>query len=106
MGKWFGCELGAQSTYTDKVGEGERAIVNGAHQTDIFQTLLDKFLDKYVLCENCRLPEIDMAVKKGIIRGSCKACGWGGELDNGHKLATFIQKNPPSEDCLSLREVD
>merc|ERR1712232_1018422 len=75
---------------------GERAIINGAHDTNVFQTLLDKFIDKYVLCENCRLPEIDMSVnKKSMIVAKCKACGWGGELDNAHRLATFIQKNPP-----------
>merc|ERR1712139_694243 len=51
--------------------------------------------DMYVLCPNCNLPEIDMFVKKGVIQGGCKACGWRGDLDNIHKLATFIQKNPP-----------
>merc|ERR1712146_815400 len=93
--KFFGCELGAQSTYTNKEGEGERAIVNGAHDTKVFQELLDKFIEKYVLCVNCHLPEIDMVVKKGSIMGACKACGWHGDLDNMHKVATFIQKNPP-----------
>jgi len=95
--KWFGCELGAQSTYTTKEGEGERAIVNGHHDTPIFQTMLDKFIDKYVLCEQCHLPEIDMNVKKGVIVARCAACGWAGELDNNHKLAAFISKNPPDE---------
>merc|ERR1711988_2081016 len=72
-------------------------IVNGHHDTPIFQTMLDKFIDKYVLCDNCRLPEIDMNVKKGVICAKCKACGWAGELDNNHKLAAFIIKNPPDE---------
>merc|ERR1712159_360453 len=77
-------------------GEGERSIVNGAHNTDVFQTLLDKFIDKYVLCEGCKLPEIDMMVKKGdTIFGKCKACGWSGELDNCHKVAKEIIKSPP-----------
>jgi len=93
--KWFGAELGAQSTYTNKEGEGERAIVNGHHDTPIFQTMLDKFIQKYVLCENCHLPEIDMFVKKGVILAKCAACGWAGELDNNHKLAAYISKNPP-----------
>merc|ERR1712139_342929 len=92
---WFGSELGAQSTYTNKDGEGERAIVNGHHDTPIFQTMLDKFIDTYVLCRNCHLPEIDMNVKKGLIVAKCKACGWSGELDNCHKLAAYIVKNPP-----------
>jgi len=93
--KWFGFELGAQSTYTNKEGEGERCVINGHHDTPVFQTMLDKFIDKYVLCQNCHLPEIDMLVKKGNIMAKCKACGWGGDLDNGHKIATFILKNPP-----------
>merc|ERR1711920_361700 len=51
----------------------------------------------YVLCNNCHLPEIDMVVnKKGLVVATCKACGWNGELDNVHKLATYISKNPPS----------
>lgn len=95
--KWFGSELGAQSTFTNKEGEGERAIVNGHHDTPVFQTMLDKFIDTYVLCQNCKLPEIDMAVKKGLITAKCAACGWAGELDNNHKLAAFITKNPPDE---------
>merc|ERR1712066_650082 len=77
--KWFGNELGAQSTYTNKEGEGERSIVNGAHDTGVFQTLLDKFIEKYVCCENCHLPEIDMFIKKGN-----------------------ITKNPPDESGLNI----
>merc|ERR1712066_717436 len=100
--KWFGNELGAQSTYTNKEGEGERSIVNGAHQTDVFQELLDKFIHKYVCCENCHLPEIDMFIKKGNILAHCKACGWNGDLDNSHKLAAFITKNPPDESGLNI----
>merc|ERR1712113_53647 len=42
-------------------------------------------------------PEIDMVVnKQGLVKATCKACGWRGKLDNSHKLATFISKNPPS----------
>merc|ERR1712217_585880 len=76
---------------------GVRAIINGHHETNIFQTLLDKFIDKYVLCQNCKLPEIDMEVKKGAIKAKCAACGWAGELDGQHKLAAFITKTPPDE---------
>lgn len=93
--KWFGLELGAVSTYTNKESEGERAIINGHHDAPIFQTMLDKFIDKYVLCEDCRLPEIDLIVKKGNIMGKCKACGWLGELDSDHRLASFIKQHPP-----------
>jgi len=93
--KWFGNELGAQSNYTNKEGEGERAVINGSHETHVFQTLLDKFIEKYVLCPNCNLPEIPIQIKKNIISAKCAACGWSGELDNAHRLAAFITKNPP-----------
>merc|ERR1712176_1616935 len=94
--KFFGYELGAQSSYTNKEKEGERVVVNGHHDTPVFQQLVDKFIEKYVLCMGCNLPEIDMVVnKKGLIVATCKACGWNGELDNRHKLATYISKNPP-----------
>merc|ERR1719301_322945 len=59
------------------------------------QKKLDKFIDSYVLCQNCHLPEIDMYVKNKTVKGACKACGWRGDLDNEHRLATFIQRNPP-----------
>jgi translation initiation factor 5 len=88
--KWFGCELGAQSQYTD------RAIVNGAHQTDTMQQLLDKFIEKYVLCPKCKLPETVIAVHKKDVTGKCMACGWQGNFDSVHKLAVFICNNPPA----------
>merc|ERR1719491_791747 len=88
--KFFAYELGAQSTYTKKESEGERVVVNGHHDTPVFQALVDKFIEKYVLCAACHLPEIDMAVKKGVVVGTCRACGWKGELDSQHKLAGYI----------------
>lgn len=93
--KFFGYELGASTSYSNKKGEGERTIINGHHDTQVFQGLLDKFIEKYVLCQSCNLPEIDILVRKDSIVGSCKACGCKTGLDMGHKVATFILKNPP-----------
>lgn len=93
--KFFGYELGAQSSYTNKMGEGERAIINGHHDTKVFQDLLDKFIDKYVLCKNCDLPETDLVVKKGTIKATCKACGWLGKFSPDEKMASYIVKHPP-----------
>lgn len=36
-----------------------------------------------------------LLVRKGIISGRCNACGAKSDLDNAHKLAAFIIKNPP-----------
>merc|ERR1712066_1025733 len=94
--QFIGYDLGVKTSYTNKDSEGERAIVNGHHETQALQSLIDKFIDKYVLCRNCNYPEIDMYVnKKGIVMAQCKACGWNGDLDNDHKLANYIAKHPP-----------
>jgi len=104
--KWFGNELGAQSNYTNKQGEGERAVVNGSHEPAALQSLLDKFIEKYILCQNCHLPELVMKVKKNDIMAKCKACGWAGELDSTHRLGTFIRNNPPDETGLNVSDRD
>merc|ERR1712107_164269 len=70
--------------------------------TPVFQGLLDKFLEAYVLCCACHLPEIDLSVRKGMVVGKCKACGWTGALDNNHRLAAFIIKNPPDDTGLQI----
>ena len=36
-----------------------------------------------------------MTVNGDKINGKCDSCPFVGELDNKHKLATFILKNPP-----------
>ena len=54
--------------------------------------MLDGFIRKFVLCENCDNPETDIKVhaKRGILTASCRACGHNYQLDMRHKLATFI----------------
>lgn len=91
--KFFGCELGAQTTFDEK---NDRYIVNGAHQNDRLRELLDVFIDKFVLCDSCKNPETDLIIGKDeLISRDCKACGHRGLVDNRHKLCTFILKNPP-----------
>lgn len=94
--KFFGCELGAQTTFDEK---NDRYIVNGAHNADRLRELLDAFIDKFVLCGSCKNPETELVVLKNgrqedIIR-DCKACGERTGVDMRHKLTTFIVRNPP-----------
>ncbi|XP_071539585.1 eukaryotic translation initiation factor 5 [Panulirus ornatus] len=92
--KYFGCELGAQTQFDTK---NDRYIVNGSHDAVKLQDLLDGFIRKFVLCPECENPETVLFPneKKGIIKQSCKACGYQGLLDMRHKLTTFILKNHP-----------
>eukprot|EP01083_Nonionella_stella_P122074 367051_1 len=70
--KFFGCELGSQTTFNEENG---RAVVNGSHTTPDLQNNLFKYIDKFVLCPNCRLPETIYKVKNGDIFSICAACG-------------------------------
>lgn len=91
--KFFGCELGAQTSFDEK---NDRYIVNGAHDATKLLELLDGFIDKFVLCRSCKNPETDLIITKTeeILR-DCKACGKRTGVDMRHKLTTFIVKNPP-----------
>lgn len=93
--KYFGCELGAQTQFDYK---NERFIVNGSHDANKLQDLLDGFIRRYVLCPECDNPETELLVssKKGTISQGCKACGFHGPLEVNHKVNTFIIKNPPN----------
>jgi len=90
--KFFGIELGAQSKFNAKT---ERAIVNGSHTQPDMAKMLNKFIDVFVLCPTCKLPEISMKVKKksGTIKIDCAACGHNGLLQTQHKLVTYILKD-------------
>lgn len=93
--KFFGCELGAQTTFDEK---GDRYIVNGAHDASRLRELLDGFIDKFVLCAECKNPETDLIIDKTEnISRDCKACGARTDVDMRHKLTTFIVKNPPKK---------
>ena len=83
--KFFGCELATQSRITD-----DRAIINGQHTNKILQQHLDTFIDKFVLCPTCLLPETKLSVKSGNIYHKCKACGSKNLVDMSHKLCKFI----------------
>ena len=85
--KCFGVSLGAQSRY----GKDERAIVNGEFSQQQLDTVLSEYIEEFVLCPNCRQPEVPRyKVKKGEIRKKCLGCGYRSVVNPHHKLCTFI----------------
>jgi translation initiation factor 5 len=94
--KFFGCELGAQTTMAE-----DRYIVNGAHTQERLLELLDAFIVKFVLCGACDNPETELIItgkgRNESIHRDCKACGRATKIDMKHKLTTYILKNPPAK---------
>lgn len=87
--KFFGCELGAQTTMSI---EEDRYIVNGSHNPQQLQQLMAKYIELFVLCKNCRLPETHYKIKGDTIYQKCVACGSKDPCDMTHKLSSFIIK--------------
>ncbi|GMR56774.1 hypothetical protein PMAYCL1PPCAC_26969 [Pristionchus mayeri] len=95
--KYFGFELGAQTNIDLK---NDRYIVNGEHDANKLQDILDGFIRKFVLCPACDNPETALKVKKNLINSKCKACGHQFVIDSKLRLASFIVKNPPADDVV------
>ena len=87
VNKFFGCELGAQTTYSP---ETDRAVVNGAHTDATLQSLIHRYIEVFVLCPQCGLPETDYRIKNDCIYHKCAACGNKEMVDMSHKLCTYI----------------
>ena len=79
--------MGAQTTYN---AETDRAIVNGHHTDKVLQQMVHKYIETFVLCPNCRLPETEYKIKSGVIYHKCAACGAKEMVDMSHKLCTYI----------------
>ncbi|KAK4661597.1 eukaryotic translation initiation factor 5 [Podospora pseudopauciseta] len=92
--KYFGFELGAQTNIDPA---DDRWIINGAHEANKLQELLDGFISKFVLCKKCKNPETDVHIKDGHITLDCKACGQRTDVDLRLKLSGFILKNVPKK---------
>lgn len=87
VNKFFGCELGAQTTYSV---ETDRAVVNGHHTDKALQDIMHKYIEAFVVCPNCRLPETEYKIKSGVIFHKCAACGAKDMVDMTHKLCNYI----------------
>merc|ERR1712176_693263 len=87
VNKFFGCELGAQTSYAP---ETDRAVVNGAHNDATLRAFMKRYIDVFVLCPACGLPETQYKIKDKHTYHRCKACGAKEEVDMSHKLCTYI----------------
>jgi len=90
--KFFGIELGAQSKYNVST---ERAIVNGCHQAGDLSKILNRFIEQFILCPNCKLPELKTLIKSASIKIECAACGHASQIKSAHRLVGYMTKNPP-----------
>jgi len=82
--KWMCAELGANAEQT--------SIIKGNHDYKIMLKHLDKFITKYVLCPNCKYPELKRFVDGKDLKSQCNSCGNTGSHDSLHKAGKEIIK--------------
>eukprot|EP01083_Nonionella_stella_P162359 532963_1 len=83
------------------------AVINGEHQANTLQQLLQTLIREFVLCPLCKLPELSHAVhfSKSSLMQKCAACGYKDFNESQHILKTHIICNPPV-DCNGLTHDD
>lgn len=93
--KYFGFELGAQTSIDNK---NERYLINGLHDPEKLQDSLDGFIERFVLCPQCKNPETVLEIAAGEnLQRDCKACGKITKVNPSYKLVSYILKNPPKD---------
>jgi translation initiation factor 2 beta subunit (eIF-2beta)/eIF-5 len=90
--KFLSLEMGAALA-----GAGVHAL-KGRHAAPDLQKTLKKFIDAFILCPNCKLPELRITIdqKAKSLRANCTACSAREHsVTSTHKIKSFMIKNPP-----------
>jgi len=69
--KFFQDELGTSAQIDDR----GRARLTGDFNERRIQAVLDAYVDQYVLCPECGLPDTKIVTEQGVDRLQCEACG-------------------------------
>lgn len=95
--KFMGYDFGTQTNLIrdKKTKEVLVTSLNGTLSHEDVLKSLDKFIDKFILCEKDKIPEMVLHIENKQVIGKCKACGHRTILDNSHKLSTFMRNKPP-----------
>ncbi len=87
--RYIGIELSAQCR---QESDSSRVIVNGHYLPDQLAHVVNTYIDLFVLCPKCRLPETHLGIRKDRVRHKCKSCGAKEVIESDHKLVKYIVK--------------
>lgn len=97
IAKYFSQELGTNvNIETDKKSNEIITIeIKGVYSEEDTRNCLDQFINEYILCQQCRVPEMNLVVFENVLSGKCVACGFISTMNPTHKLYKYLLKNPP-----------
>lgn len=85
---YFSFELGARGTFDNHRKEG---FINGPHSAHSLQILLSKYIDEFVICVGCGLPETIYTTDSRYLYQDCGSCGLR-SAHMEHRLADSLHK--------------
>jgi len=94
---YLGYEIGAQYKYEPKNSVRERASISGDLDAKDLSSMMKKFIQEFILCPRCKLPEVTLFVdeKAKVISITCRSCGEKTILKNLKlKFAQYILNHP------------
>jgi translation initiation factor 2 beta subunit (eIF-2beta)/eIF-5 len=89
--KYLGAEFGAPAALDD-IGA---FVLRGAHTARSIAQHINKFIELFILCPKCRLPETTLYSDKHV-RVVCNSCGYNETLRSAHKIMSIISTNSAS----------
>ena len=68
--KYVSKELAVPGTF-----DGKRGSLNGKFKDDLMQSRLKKYIDEFVMCNECKKPDTELINFEGIKYKRCEVCG-------------------------------
>lgn len=85
LSKFLGNALNCMSKFKNK-----ELQLNGLHGKDAIMKQIRAFINEYVICPGCDLPELDYYAKKKGLRRICRSCGLNQKCDVNEKVYKII----------------
>jgi translation initiation factor 5 len=67
LGKTLSCKSG--------IDKNNKYYLQGKYTNEQVKDIIYSFIQKYLLCNNCDKPEVNLKYKKDKIKQKCRACG-------------------------------
>ena len=93
--KYLSYSVGTQAQYENK--NPNTSYLKGKYDNDKLSQIVTKFIEEFILCPKCALPELSYLVRSSYIRGSCRACGGRDKLELESKFKQYVINHPPSD---------
>lgn len=96
IAKYFSQILGTNVTVEidKKSNEIVSIEVKGVYPEEDTRNCLDQFINEFILCQKCKVPEMNLIVQDSELIGKCNACGFVSKMNPAHKLTKYLLKNP------------